>query len=419
MLTESLKKQLKSIDLCLNAARRRVSPRTGFVHHFSGDESYSDTIPIYENFCFVLALYRQKTIDSAMEGKELLEKLLAFQTSDGSFPVYLHEFPQSRNWMQGLKIAPLLIQLQRKFSSVLPSDLKKKLSLSVESILDFSKDKVSGPWKFRYRMCKEGGVLEGPDSQTFSSSDWAEWLISAQLGDEEILFPSHLFHPGLQAFIGPIATDVQEKFEPRPSPIEWLLADLEDHFSERLLKDHPLQLQLSAFWPLEKNSEATIAEERAITCQKAGPGVSQILRILWGKDRLHSFTLPQMRAKITVLDEGTFLFDLPPDADQSRNDLFEVALYCDASLENSLTINGKRGTVFSLGDQVEITSLGQQISIRFEAVLGTGDYRGHLSKANRPTQGPVKHNEAYDWQIGLRTLRRSSEAQIKVTLKIT
>lgn len=129
---EELKKRLKASDLAVAAGRKRQSPRTGFVHLFAADETATDTVPIYENFCFALALFRQKTGESVLEGKELIERLLAFQTETGSFPIYLHDYPRCWDPLMPLKIASLLLILVRHFSPVLGEELREKIDRAEE-----------------------------------------------------------------------------------------------------------------------------------------------------------------------------------------------------------------------------------------------------------------------------------------------
>ena len=199
MDTETIIKRKRCIDLSLAACRKRQSPRTKFVHYFEGPGEHADTIPLYENFCFVLALYRQKTVEAVLEGKDLLERLLAFQASDGNFPIYLHEFPNCQSSLQRLKIVPLLIQLERYFSSVISSDIKEKLSLAIEKCLCVSSENLSDLWKFRYDMCKESrsAIAIKPEK------DWTHWLISRQLTKEPILLEAPAFHAQLQVLTDP------------------------------------------------------------------------------------------------------------------------------------------------------------------------------------------------------------------------
>ena len=134
MSVDELKKQIRAVDLALAACRKRQSPRTGFVHLFAGEESSPDTIPIYENFLFAFALFRQKTAESVLEGKELVERLIGFQTECGNFPTYLHDFPRCWDHSLPLKVAPIAVQLLRAFGSVLGAELKALLEKSIEKI---------------------------------------------------------------------------------------------------------------------------------------------------------------------------------------------------------------------------------------------------------------------------------------------
>jgi hypothetical protein len=422
----SLAKQKKSIDLCLAACRKRQSPRTGLIHYFNELEEYTDTIPLYENFCFAIALYRQKTVESVLEGKALLERLLAFQTLDGNFPIFLHEFPRCYDRMQGLKIAPLLLQLQRHFSSVLASELKQKLSLAVENILKSFSEPLQGLWQQRYEMCKYNKSSVEPSIR--SAADWADWLVSAQLGGDPPLPFEHLFHPELQVFFDPAFFQIQERFEPRPHLIEWLLAESLGTFSPRLLRDHPLQMQLASLWPTAQladksgSEEFVLSENDRVAVWKTSPDKSaDVLRFFWGKDPLNSFILSYtVPTHICLIGKNQWeiLFDLPEDADQTHNDLFEALFYCSLSPDIHLIINQRQGTVFSLGDQIQISSPTCRISLYFELLSGEGHFRGHISKANRPSQIKTKSYETYDWQIGLRTLRRSPKASIRVVCSI-
>lgn len=83
----------KTIQELVKSCRPYVSKRTQFLHWDGPYEKKHDTIPLYENFCYALALMRLKEKESYLEGKELYERLLAFQVGD-TFPACLHEFPK-------------------------------------------------------------------------------------------------------------------------------------------------------------------------------------------------------------------------------------------------------------------------------------------------------------------------------------
>lgn len=225
MMTDELKKQIRMIDLAVAAGRARQSARTGFVHH-------EETIPLYENFCFAFALFRQKTTDSVTEGKELIERLLAFQAADGNFPVFMHDYPRCFDFQMGLKVAPILIYLLRQFSGIL-GELKAKIETAIEKAIVKRTDKLF--WENRFRACR-GEPLLPIDTTSFSPVEWTDWMITAQLaGQTHFDLP---YREDLQLLVTP--HELQERNEPQPNPVEWLLA--EDNYSPRLLRDHPHQL---------------------------------------------------------------------------------------------------------------------------------------------------------------------------------
>lgn len=364
MLTEELKKQTRAIDLAVLAGQKRQSARTGFVH----DE---ETIPLYENFCFALALFRQKTADSVNEGKELITRLLSFQ-NENNFPVYLHDYPRCHDFQMNLRVAPIFIYLLRDFAPVL-GELKGKIEHALEKLLAKPPEKPS--WENRYRACKNLPLIP-----VDTISDWTEWLITAQLaGQTHFELP---YDPSLQLFQLP--TEIQEKGEPRPHPIEWLLAD--GQFSPRLLRDHPHQLLCAPLYPI------TYTPTQAPTTS---------FRQYWQGATLHSLVAKGL------------VFDLPEGIEMGRSDLFEVSLFTDISPETQIFVEGQKATSFQLGDTVTIQTPQKTLHLKMELTQGTGDFFGHIFRANRPSQ-ICKGYEAYDWQIGLRTLRRSSTAQIGV-----
>ncbi len=371
METETLKKQIRTIDLAYQAGVKRKSERTQFVHD-------AETIPLYENFCFALALFRKKSAESVSEGKELIARLLPFQAQDGNFPLYLHDFPHCHDFQLRYRIAPILIYLLRLFSPVL-GELKGKVEEALKKALSKKPEKPS--WENRYRACV-GEALLPVNPTDFSPQEWTEWLITAQLaGQTHFSIP---YDANLQLFIGPARFDAQEKGEPRPNPVEWLLADGE--FSPRLLRDHPHQLLAAPLFPITYEPVTT---------------VDSSLRLFWkGTAGIHSLV-------------GKSLFDLPELSEMGRGDLFEAALHCNISPETTLSIEGIKGTTFRLGEKIWIETPTLKIRLHFELIEGSAEFCGHIFKANRPSQ-MCKGYEAYDWQIGLRTLRRSGPAKIQV-----
>lgn len=412
MSVEELKKQIRAVDLALAACRKRQSPRTGFVHLFAGEEPSQDTIPVYENFLFAFALFRQKTAESVLEGKELVERLVGFQTECGNFPTYLHDFPRCWDHSLPLKIAPIAVHLLRAFGSILGAELKELLEKALGKMIRFAVSRnqeqpYSSVWQARLQAL-QGKAPAISETASFSAHDWFEWIVASQTFSPERTEYPIPYNPHLQLFLG--AGGSQEKGEPKPVPVEWALAEQEESFSPRLALDHPGQIACAALLPFKTSAPAL----EPVSWDGAA-------RLFWGGSKLHSLSL-KSAAKVTRSKNAIqVVFDLPEGVELGRELLFEAALFVDHSPETELFVCGKKGTVFRLGDPVRIQTPELQIECVFELLEGEGMFCGHLLRANRPGQvackGPLLY-ETYDWQIGLRTLRRSQACKIQLTLKL-
>lgn len=108
-------------ELSLKAYQEWKQDRTGFVHI---DPS---TIPLYENFCAVLALMKTHVGDHVREGIELMMKLFPFQNDEGGFPVNLHEYPKARDPRCGVHFLVPLFWIYREYKSILSPTLRETL----------------------------------------------------------------------------------------------------------------------------------------------------------------------------------------------------------------------------------------------------------------------------------------------------
>lgn len=412
-MTFDLKKQVRAIDLALASARKRQSAKTGFIHLFPHEEGVWDTIPLYENFCFVFALFRQKSAETVLEAKALLERLLAFQTLDGNFPVYLHEFPKNRDSYLPLRITPLLLQLERHFSSILGSELKLKIQQAAQnSLRSIEKVRLEKPlpllWENRYRACVQEPLLPVV-GENFSPLEWGEWVITLQLADRLDLLGPIPFYRSLQLLLASPSSEIQERLEPQPAPLEWVLAEAEEAYTSRLLHDHPYQILAAPLFALDIKGIEGIS---ILQLEKR-------MRFFWKGNTIHSLLSTAATALAKTAQGAVLLFDLPHPMEQKRDDLFEVSFYCDASKETHLFVQDQKATVFHLEEEIRIETPTQAITLYFELVEGEGDFLGHFARGNRPTQSACKGSlqyEAFDWHIGLRTLRRSASCKIQVTI---
>jgi hypothetical protein len=371
------------------AGRKRQSSRTGFVH---GADTNSDTISIYDNFCFVYALLTQRKAAEILEAKALLLRLLDFQTADGAFPICLHDYPHSYDPYLGLKIAPILLRsLQGHIGC------KDRIDAALQKILSFYQNKTLPPlWEFRYQIClgHKPPLIDVPPEQI-----WEYWISLQFLQTPTCDF----YYPKLG--LAPHLSTPQVQYEPAPHLIEWACAAAIDSFTPRLLAPHPAQLHLAALDKVE------LTHQPQDSLYKKEP-----FKLYWSDQSLHSLVL--IADQIAIADAYIDI-TLPATFEFGRDDLFEVQFFCDASPDLSIEIDGAKGTAFALNQPIQIKTPSLTCTLQFELLQGEGDFCGRIFRSNRPGQIAAHQYEAYDWKIGLRTLRRSSDCIIRVSWYIS
>lgn len=355
---------MKAIELALKAGRKRQSEITRFVHFcYEDPEKSTETIPTYENFCFALALLRSRSVDNVLEAKTLLEKLLAFQVGQ-EFPVYLHEYPHCRYAGLKSKLSPVIFFILRDFQSVLGEKLRTQLQA-----LQATPEVISSP--------------ETPE-------EWAEFLIHAQLTDQDKTPALKYWDPSCLAFIGP---QKQERGEPAVTLYDLFLGEWGGKYSHRALQDHPVHLRASLVYPAE--IVLSSVPEQSLDRQFWGEGYPT-----------HSLVLNT--SGILTKEDNGFTITLPEKAVQ---DEIEIAFFYNLHPDTYVTVNHQKATTFQLGDKIQIHSKDRLIELSLTLASGQGQFWGHFYRGNRPGQlcckGADKH-EAFDGVIGMRTVTRKA-----------
>ncbi len=472
------------IEMAVACGRKRQSTQTPFVHYFphlSEDES-SIATPVYENFLFILALFRSRTAENIGEAKTLLERLLYFQNLHkeehwGNFPFYLHDFPTCHHWYTGISLLNPIFWILSQFNSVLGASLKARLENSVNGIFKYCKTLQQNeiPTSFAIKLAsatKAFGLLWKNDPMISEGEAWLStlaldqnrvwWGSPASLGDAlaslQMAYPSLAQSPWKSfwdflettwqrqccSFSGPCLKEFQYKYEPEVTLYDLYLGYLSAHFSKRALQDHICHLQGVLIQPLEEKLQKSSAAppfgevvntpEYALSLIEKKEGGNKSaesgfhpFRLVWGTpERTHSFVCQGGNSKSIAFShnanevESLFTFGELIQSDD-REKLRELIFYLDLSDDHQISVGGIPTTTFQLEDPIVITSPPLEMTLRFFVEVGKGQFMGHIMKGNRPSQTALRgsnRHQAYDWQIFLRTIRRTEECALHVKVEI-
>ena len=389
--------------------------QTKFIH-------FNELIPLFENFCLALSLFRTHIKIHIDEGKELLKRLFYFNT-DGGFPRYLHEYPKKGSSSYQLRVALPLYWILKKYGRVteppLKQEIKKQLKILLEKIEISS---LSLPYKALYEALKYQKMTKV--YQPRFSYEWGFFLLLYQLLEET---PTWIlkgalenFDPTLMAYVGKPFQEYQRKNTLEIGLYDFFMAE---YYQEPVKKfDHLklLSLQAALIFPFQRKlqesikTKAWISQESYLGKENWDKKGFHLIRILWGKkDRIYSFVCqtPLLFKK----EKKSYLFTYL-QRDPCEKGEVELAFYVNYDPDLKLTIKGVKQTVFYLDEPLEIQTKEKRIKFMLSLKKGEGIFMGHISRGNRPSQletiGSEKENFPYDWKIGLRTLKRDKHVVI-------
>ncbi len=132
------------VKLALEMTRKLQSNRTGLIHgSFEPQDEARVTVPIPDNFAFVLLLFRSRQTEHIQEARTLLQRLLNWQSpatdrQGGNFPLYLHDIPAAYDRYLPAFLLPILFRIASEYDAVLGADLRTQLQQSCAKLLDYS-----------------------------------------------------------------------------------------------------------------------------------------------------------------------------------------------------------------------------------------------------------------------------------------
>ena len=430
-------------DLAIREFRGIQSKETGFVHSFYGkSEAPHQAISVLDNFLFALGLCRLKTIEGVQEGKVLIEKLLAYQSVEGFFPVYLHEFPFIYDRHHGASLLPVLFSIYRYFHRVLGAEISKKLLIAIEKLLSATLPELplmSLPNRFRV-----GGALVGYGELTHSE-EWVakgnalldfdelknspskfnpkhlgEAFSGALIAGGKIVSDMHgwmksLWHPELCCYAGPFNRIYFNKGEPAIT--------LFDLYMASKIPSQAGLLKAPLVFPIEVQSTEIFEQPNMFigknySCSWLLEGENKLGRypfaFQWDNASL-IFHAP-LTEKVKFNGQDKIEIDMGPCPElETKEPGRELYFYLTPKADQKILINGQTATTFRVGDLLTIEDAHMKIELRFESKSGV--FQGHISKACLPSE---KDNfgqnrfEGYQWQILWRTISRDDHCPLTI-----
>lgn len=429
MIDSIVQEKRKMIELALEAGRKRQNSQTGLVHVcYESESSQHDTIPLFENACFALALFRSRLSENVLEGKAILEKILSFQV-EGNFPIYLHEYPICKNRNLVFHILPVLFYIQKEFATVLGEALTQKLQRALSSIFVYAEELEKQDLLSKGVFAKYRAAQQKEDFLSWtpaSSSEWGDFLIALQMLYFAKPIPKSLLEKvcsywdrDVLAYVGKDKISFQEKREPAVFLYEFFMGALFQTYPSRLLQDSSLAIQASLVYPFSEEFFLEKPGKKFV----ASPLEEIPNRILWGEEGfLHSLVWEgkNLEVETAIHEEGfDLIFTLPSTVPQEEDDHTEISLYWNLHERNSFSLEKRKGTVFSLDDTVYLHSFPINWKVSF-SVGGEGRYLGHFSRGNRSSQRATKganRFEAYDYRMSIRTVERSEAEKMKISFR--
>lgn len=465
----------KLIELAVSAGRKRQSKQTGYVHFHYHEEEPHLTIPIAENLYFALALFRTRTVENIEEAKSLLERLLHFQ-HEGNFPTYLHEYPACQNRYSGVQLLIPLYWITAHFHHILGNGLKTSLEQSVRKLLNYCHQtdaNAAMPPQVALKMAAAAAAFgklwrddalfsQGQARLSNISLDSFSWKSPSQISDMlpalQLIAPSlentpwhpiwewleSTWHRHLLAYVGPASLEWQQGREPQATLYDLYMGSLCGSFSTRALQDCIVHLQAALIQPTEEKLPAAVYPRyfpdmvqharyafAVVTQENEWPKSTDRsfhrLCLSWGSPKLLHTLVCQggniVQCAFQHRDNRVEMISTfgPPQPEGEREKARELCFYLDQDAIEKVTVGNLPATTFRLTDTIAIQSDAITLRFSFKQISGSGDFLGHIMPGNRPSQLACKGSNryhAFDWQLFLRTLRRTDECRIQTTLEI-
>lgn len=472
------------IERTIAYGRMRKSSQSGWLQYHNGtaEDAHHDTIPVYDNFLFALALLRSRSIDNINEAKEFIEKLLHFQIGAphidaGAFPIYLHDLPSAKDRYLSVFIGLVMTYILRDFGHVIGQDFRDKLRNALKALMHYVEEiHTQTPPPFHLLVSRAallvtaGKELEDSEmtSRGMTMMDALDktpnpsWYVPKILG--QILNALTMVYPSLQispwkelwtfadrawhratgSYVGPPICQWQVREEPQVTLYDYFMSAQTGVISRRATRESHITLEAAVIHPMEtESSSLDVAGEyrgegwvmmKNSTMAYAGfDGKPEAVQhnlekgfhnfvMVWGNlERTHTMACQRVRMGDVVCK--------PEKAGATLEFSLEGGAFEEDRERNREIVVAMDRTGVSTftvnGENAMIFNVGDtlvvdgQIRLVFEVIQGEGKFLGHRMPGNRWAQVGVGESNAFEAYDWLMFLRTVHRtAPCKIALRI-
>ncbi|MEM7175855.1 MAG: hypothetical protein AAF443_08030 [Chlamydiota bacterium] len=425
----------QALELCLAEGRRRESAQTSWIH---GEDR--EVVPLFDNACFILGLFRSRSVDHFQEGIKRLERLLAFQAPNGGFSSYLHEYGSTQERAVNVRLLVVFFWMQSLFASLMSQSLRQQLKAAVTALWRYCEQahrcRAFAPGlnaTFAALMSTfdpNGHWVPNWNEELRSSSEWGDWLFGVQVASEEKnLLPKacSVWQRLLGIYAGSPTTEFRENGRPQLNFFHLFMADKCKYYPAHLTDPHRAQITASLIFPCSIEDHLEVGQSNWLTSAidafdpKSEPIITSkgfhLIRHCWlDQNVLHSLVCQEKRHCFNRIGDSVFTLTYPEELPLDKASI-ELSLFVDYHPDVTIWVNKTRATLFRLSDSVHVKTPTQTVTLSFSLLEGEATLCGHISRGNRPAETAYRLDVAHDWRIDLRTIRRTERLTLKCVLE--
>jgi hypothetical protein len=390
-------------EYALKAFQKHFQEETRLIH-------FGPVAPILENVLYALALFRKKEQKTMLEGKDLLLRMIAYQSERGFFPDAIHLFSHPHySWKKNILIASTILLTLQEFDRVIDKVSKEKIksslgrllaaleSIELDPILSFLLRQLThhkGPCDLDVAKVEDLTLLVV--AMNFIQDDTALKTVKSLIEDN--------VGEGLPFYQGPFEGIKQMQGHPAKSILEIALTQEEDLKEEIGIDDRVWMESV-----LAKDCSSFKGKADLVRHKNASEKTDLYTRAFLDLEKGCTATLYAGQNVVFDPKRGVYTITLEGQHDEDQH---EIALYLSLDPSISVDLNGAKSSIFRPLEIVSIRTPEKKIDLAFLVSEGEGKFIGHISLDSKPFE--LEKGGMYDRKISIRTVERDLRCQIEL-----